>query len=75
MTATEREIALWIAEGHSNERIASWLGRSVCTAERMVAGLFKKLPQLAQLRRPSGIRHRTRAASQFGREGMNIDSL
>ncbi len=75
MSAAELELVLWLAEGHTAERIAEWQGRGVRTVRRMVAALSAKCPNLNKLRAPSGTRHRTRAASQFGSEGMNFDSL
>jgi DNA-binding NarL/FixJ family response regulator len=75
MSASERELALWLAEGHTAERIAEWLGRSVRTIKAMIAVLLEKCPNLRTLRAPTGHRHRSYAASQFGREGLNIDAL
>lgn len=75
MSASEREIALWIAEGHSAGRIAEWLGCCTRTVKTMIAALYAKFPKLRELRAPSGVRHRTRSASQCGRDGLNIDTL
>lgn len=74
MTAAERELALWLCQGQESGTIAEWLGCSIRTVQSQVAALYNKWPNLATLRKPSGTRHRTYAASQFGREGMNLDA-
>lgn len=75
MSVPERQLALWLAEGHAAGRIAEWLGCCVRTVRTLVADLLAKFPMLRKLRSPSGVRHRTRAASQCGSSGLDIDSL
>lgn len=43
LTARQREVAVLVAEGHSNSEISSTLGISEKTVEKHVAGLFDRL--------------------------------